>query len=132
MRRASTGPWRRVDRGDQDIARLFAPLGALSHEVATVAYLDGRRALLGMRHMVGATDWLELPIRDIIRDALALDARKLVMAHNHPSGIAEPSRADLAFTRRLVLCVEALDMRLIDHFVIAGDRMTSLRESGFL
>lgn len=112
--------------------RLFVPLGRLPHEVAAVAYLDARRRPLGLRHMTGARDWLELPIRDIVRDALALDARKLVLAHNHPSGDARPSAADLAFTRRLALCVEAIDVRLLDHLVVAGDRITSLRADGYL
>lgn len=111
---------------------LFAPLGRLGHEVAAVAYVDARRGLLGLRHLAGARNWCQLPIRLVARDALAFEARGVILAHNHPSGHAEASAADLAFTRRLALCLEALDVHLLDHLVVAGDRMTSLRAEGFL
>ncbi len=118
---------------DDDAAdRLFAPLGRLAQEMAAVAYLDGRRGLLGLRYLAGATDWLRLPIRLVARDALAFEARGVVLAHNHPSGHAEASPADLAFTRRLALCLDALEICLLDHLIIAGGRITSLREDGYL
>ena len=117
---------------DLAAGRLFLPLGRLASEVAAIAYLDAAHGLLGMRHVVGARSWLHFPIRSIVRDALSLDARGVVMAHNHPSGHAEPSAADLAFTRRLALCLEAIDIHLLDHLVIAGGNMTSLRADGVL
>lgn len=108
------------------------PLGRLASEVAAVAYLDTENRLIGMRHVMGARSWLHFPIRSIVRDALSLDAWGVVMAHNHPSGHAEPSAADLSFTRRLALCLDAMDIHLLDHLVIAADRMTSLRAEGVL
>ena len=80
---------------DLAAGRLFLPLGRLASEVAAIAYLDAAHGLLGMRHVVGARSWLHFPIRSIVRDALSLDARGVVMAHNRPSGHAEPSTADL-------------------------------------
>jgi DNA repair protein RadC len=117
---------------DLAAGRLFMPLGRLASEVAAVAYLDTENRLIGMRHVMGARSWLHFPIRSIVRDALSLDAWGVVMAHNHPSGHAEPSAADLSFTRRLALCLDAMDIHLLDHLVIAADRMTSLRAEGVL
>ena len=111
---------------------LFAGIAAATDEVAAIAYLAGDRRLLGMRHIRGSRDWVAVSPRTLATDALALDARGIIMAHNHPSGDATPSARDLAQMRCLARALEALDIRLIDSLVLAGDETTSLRSLGLL
>ena len=109
---------------------LFAGLRDAVRETVAVAYLDPNRRLLGMRHVVGGRDHVVVSIRRIAADALAFDARGVVMAHNHPSGDATPSDRDLAFTCALAAALRTLEVVLVDHLVIAGERVTSLRAMG--
>lgn len=109
---------------------LFAGLGGADVEMVAVAYLDPNRRLLGMRHVAGGRDQVAVSIRRIAADALAFDAVGVVMAHNHPSGDATPSARDLAFTRALAAGLRTLEVVLLDHLVIAGGRVTSLRAMG--
>ncbi len=112
---------------------LFRPLAGLPRETVAFAYLGDDERLLGIRHLApGAADWARVPMREMARDAIAFDASAVVMAHNHPSGDATPSAQDLTVTRRIVLALEALGLRLSDHLVLAGDRFTSLRALGIL
>lgn len=83
-----------------------------------------------MRHVAGGRSYVVIPIRRIAADALAFDACGVVMAHNHPSGDATPSVRDLAFTRTLAAALRTLEVVLLDHLVLAGDRVTSLRAMG--
>lgn len=83
-----------------------------------------------MRHVVGGRDHVAIAIRTIAADALAFDAYGAIMAHNHPSGDATPSERDLAFTRALAAGLRTLEVVLLDHLVIAGDEVTSLRAMG--
>lgn len=109
---------------------LFVRLGGAGVEMVAVAYLDPNRRLLGMRHVAGGRDQVAVSIRRIAADALAFDAVGVVMAHNHPSGDTTPSARDLAFTRALAAGLRTLEVVLLDHLVIAGERVTSLRAMG--
>ena len=114
-----------------DAARaLFAGLRDATVETVAVAYLDPNRRLLGMRHVVGGKDYVAISIRTVAADALGFGAIAVVMAHNHPSGDATPSARDVAFTRALAAGLRTLEMVLLDHLVIAGDEVTSLRGMG--
>ena len=97
-----------------------------------IAYLDPNRCILAMRHVVGERGQLRVSIRGLVADALAFDAAAVVIAHTHPSGDAQPSERDLAFTRALARGLAAVEVRLVDHLVIAGEAVTSLRASGAL
>jgi DNA repair protein RadC len=109
---------------------LFAGLRDATIETVAVAYLDPNRTLLGMRHVVGGRDQVAISIRTVAADALAFGAVGVVIAHNHPSGDATPSARDVAFTRALAAGLRTLDVALLDHLVIAGERVTSLRATG--
>ena len=85
-----------------------------------------------MRHVVGGRDHVAISIRTVAADALAFDAVGVVIAHNHPSGDATPSARDLAFTRTLAAGLRTVEVVLLDHLVIAGERMTSLRAMGLV
>jgi DNA repair protein RadC len=114
-------------------AALFAPLADEATEVVAFAYLDADRRLLGMRHVRSAsTTRLDLRVRAVAADAIAFDAVAVVMAHNHPSGDPTPSSADKEATRLLARGLAALEVRLVDHLVVATGGITSFRALGLL
>lgn len=113
--------------------RLGKTLAVAKHEVAAFAYLSRAGTLLGT-HTIGSSlpDLVELPIRRIVRQAILLDADALVMAHNHPSGIARPSRTDIDTTRRLSRALAMFDVLLVDHWIVTADTRVSLRALGLM
>jgi DNA repair protein RadC len=112
---------------------LFAALAGEAHEVLAFAYLGGDRRVLGMRHARSAcVDRMAVPIRMVAVDALAFGAAAVVMAHNHPSGDPTPSPADREATRLLARALETLEVRLLDHLVLAARGVTSFRALGLL
>jgi len=70
--------------------------------------------------------------REIVKRALQLNAAALIFAHNHPSGIAEPSQADHAITRKLIDALKLVDIRVLDHFIVGGTACYSFAEHGLL
>ena len=119
---------------DADWARqLFASLASEPREVVAFAYFDPDWRYLGTRHCGpdGGTT-ATVPIREVARDVLSLDARLVLMAHNHPSGDHRPSTDDLAVTARLSRTLDAIGVRLVDHLIIGRNGCTSLRDEGHL
>ena len=127
----NTSEERRINRLSAAHA-LFARLGHATEEFAAAAYLAHDRRVLGTRLIRGGRDWVSVPARTLTIDALAFGAGGVVVAHNHPSGDVRPSVYDLAHARRVARALGAVDIRLVDHIVIAGDRVTSLRALGVL
>ena len=120
-------------RDAAEACALFAALAEARVEHCGFAYLDPEWRLLGTRETAsGHVDGVRVPLRDVVRDVLDLDATAVVMVHNHPAGDPTPSAADRAVTRRLLAALEALDVRLVDHVVLAGSRRASMREMGLL
>lgn len=70
--------------------------------------------------------------REVVKRALSLNAAAVILAHNHPSGVAEPSRADEFLTQSLRSALALVDIRVLDHIVIAGSNATSFAERGLL
>ena len=68
--------------------------------------------------------------REVVREALARNAAAVMLAHNHPSGNPEPSESDLLLTRSLVQALALVDIRILDHFVVAGHQVHSFAEHG--
>ncbi|RVT94139.1 DNA repair protein [Sphingomonas crocodyli] len=114
--------------------RLFdADAAHEASESVQIFHLDSDRHLLGRSIVAGGDEGaVDLPIRRIIGEALELGSSMLVIAHNHPSGDPAPSRADQLATRKLADIARALDIRLLDHMIVAGDRSYSFAESGLL
>ena len=110
----------------------FAPLADRSREACAILYLDAERRLVGSRHVAGSIDTVPLAVRTVAADALAFGAQSAVIAHNHPSGDAEPSAGDLAFTRALARGLDALNVTLRDHVILTRSTATSLRARGVL
>lgn len=103
-------------------ARLFASLQAEEQEVFCAAFLKANNALIGVREIFRGT-LLEVVAqpREILREALKLNAAKFLVAHNHVSGEILPSDADVRFTMRLRWAAEAVGIELVDHLILAPD-----------
>lgn len=112
---------------------LRARLGALSHEVFAVVHLDAQHCVLDYVEMFrGTVSQTSVYPREVVKDALARNSAALVLVHNHPSGAAEPSRADEALTQMLKTALALVDVRVIDHLIVAGPTVLSFAERGLL
>ena len=110
---------------------LLAQLKRERREVFAVLYLDNQHRLLLFEPLFyGTIDAAAVYPREIVRRALEVNAAALIVAHNHPSGIAEPSEADRHITRRIQQALALVDIRLLDHCVIGGAEVISLAERG--
>ena len=115
----------------RDWLRLYC--ADLGHEVFIVLYLNGRHALIdAVEQFRGTLTQTSVYPREVVRSALTLNAAAVVLAHNHPSGSAEPSRADEFLTQSLKSALSLVDVRILDHFVVAGDQLLSFAERGLL
>jgi len=118
-----------------DITRLFlqAELDGEPHEVFCAMFLDTRHRVIKFERMfTGTIDGATVYPRVVAAKALECNAAALIVAHNHPSGISEPSLADQAITRRLKDALALLDIRLLDHFVIGSGEPTSMASRGLM
>lgn len=114
-------------------ALLAAKYSTLPHELFAVLFLDTRHRLIELREMFrGTIDGASVPPREVVRDALAVGAAAVILVHNHPSGVAEPSRADELITHRLRDALALVDIRVLDHFIVAGGEVVSLAARGVL
>jgi DNA repair protein RadC len=103
------------------------------YEVFLVLFLDAQNRLIEAEEMFrGTVTQTSVYPREVVRDALRLNASGVILAHNHPSGVAEPSRADEALTQTLKAALSLIDVRVLDHFVVAGSALVSLAERGLL
>ena len=103
------------------------------HEVFCVLFLDTRHRLIAFEELFfGTIDSAHVHPRVVVERTLQLGAAALILAHNHPSGVAEPSQADLAITRRLRDALGLIDVRLLDHIVIGDTGIVSMAERGLI
>jgi DNA repair protein RadC len=108
-------------------------LGNLAHEEFAVLFLDSQHRLLEMKTMFrGTLNQTSVYPREVVKEALALNAGAVVLAHNHPSGTAEPSRADEFLTNTLKSALHLIDVRVLDHLVVGGGNVLSFAERGLL
>lgn len=111
---------------------LSAQLASYPHEVFACLFLDNRNRVISFEKMFyGTIDGASVYPREVVRMALKKNAAAVIFAHNHPSGVAEPSRADEQITQRLKEALALVDIRVLDHFVI-GDEVVSFAERGLL
>lgn len=129
----------RMQRGasfkDPDVARSFFrdKLNSLEREVFVAAVLDARHRLIKYIELFhGTIDGAEVHPREVVRQAILHNAAAIIVAHNHPSGDAEPSIADRTVTTRLKQSLALVDVRLLDHIVVGGSQTLSLAERGWL
>ncbi|MFB0990241.1 MAG: DNA repair protein RadC, partial [Porticoccaceae bacterium] len=100
-------------------------------EVFSVLLLDSRNQLLGYHELFhGTIDVTSVHPREVVKLALQKNAAAVIIAHNHPSGVSEPSNADVAITHRLKAALALVDIRLLDHFIVGRGDITSLANQG--
>jgi DNA repair protein RadC len=96
-------------------------LGSRSHEVFAVLFLDSQHRLIALEELFrGTLTQTSVYPREVVVRALALNAASVVLAHNHPSGSATPSRADEVLTQTIKAALALIDVRVLDHFVVTG------------
>lgn len=114
-------------------AYLASRLRHLPHEVFTCLFLDNRHAVIVTEELFrGTIDGASVYPREVVRQALAHNAAAVIFAHNHPSGVAEPSSADIRITERLKAALALIDVRVLDHMVVGDGEVVSLAERGLL
>lgn len=108
-------------------------LAPLPYEAFMGLFLDSQNRLLAARELFrGTLSQTSVYPREVVKAALAENAAGVIFAHNHPSGVAEPSRADELLTSSLKQALALVDIRTLDHFVVAGSRVVSFAERGLL
>lgn len=112
---------------------LCLQLAALDHEVFAAMFLDARQRLLRFEVLFrGTLTHTAVHPREVVKRALALNAGAVVLAHNHPSGAAEPSRADELITQALRQALQLVDVKVIDHVIVGRAGTVSFAERGLL
>jgi len=118
---------------DDTCAYLTALLRDRPHEVFGCLFLDNRHRVLGFEELFhGTINGASVHPRVIVKQSLANNAAAVILAHNHPSGVAEASQADIAITRRLVDSLALVDIRVLDHLIIGDGETVSFASQGLL
>src|SRR5690606_19784573 len=112
---------------------LSARLRHHQREVFAVLFLDTQHRLITYAELFhGTIDSASVYPREVVKEALARNAAAIILAHNHPSGVAEPSQADRRITERIQAALELVDIRVLDHMVVGDSEVVSFAERGFL
>jgi DNA repair protein RadC len=115
----------------RDYLRLL--LADRPHEVFAVVFLDAQnRVMVTLEMFRGTLTQTSVYPREVLIEALARNAASVILCHNHPSGVAEPSRADQALTQTLKSALALVDVRVLDHFIVTRSGITSFAERGLL
>ncbi len=125
------GPVLSQPRAARDYLRMR--LRDLPHEVFAVVYLDNRHRAIKFEELFrGTIDGASVHPREVVKEALAVNAAAVILTHNHPSGMAEPSQADELITRRLKEALGLVDIRVLDHLIVGDGVCESFAERGLL
>jgi DNA repair protein RadC len=112
---------------------LIRRLRDMPHELFCCLHLDNRHRLIAFDELFrGTIDGASVHPREVVKQALARNAAAVILAHNHPSGVAEPSQADELVTRRLREALQLVDIRVLDHMIVADNGCLSFAERGLL
>ncbi|MBF2759960.1 MAG: DNA repair protein RadC [Ectothiorhodospiraceae bacterium AqS1] len=112
---------------------LHARLRSRPHEVFACLFMDNRHRMIAYEEMFrGTINGTSVHPREIVKRALELNAAALIVAHNHPSGVAEPSETDRGMTRKLAASLALVDLRLLDHIVVGDGDVVSFSQRGLL
>lgn len=112
---------------------LSLQLAEREREVFAVLYLDNRHRLIAYEELFyGTIDGAAVHPRELVKAALKHNASAVIVAHNHPSGIPEPSQADKHLTQRLREALALVDLRILDHIVVGGSDTVSFAERGLI
>jgi len=112
---------------------LTLKLRAYPYEVFACLYLDNRHRLISFEELFrGTIDSAQVHAREVVRTALKHNAAAVILSHNHPSGVAEPSQSDINLTQELKKALRLVDVRVLDHLIIGSGDAISLAERGLL
>jgi DNA repair protein RadC len=112
------------------LAYRLRPIG---HELFACLFLDNRHRLIEYSELFrGTIDGASVHPREVVKEALRLNAAAVIFAHNHPSGVAEPSQSDIRITQRLKDALALIDVRVLDHLIVGEGVTVSLAERGLL
>jgi DNA repair protein RadC len=112
---------------------LSAQLRHQAREVFAIIFLDNQHRLLAYDELFyGTIDGASVYPREVVKQALARNAAAVILAHNHPSGVAEPSQADQRITERLKAALELVEIRVLDHMIVGDSEVISFAERGLL
>ncbi len=118
-------------RAVRDLLKLR--LAGLPHEVFVCLQLDAQHRVIAFEELFrGTLTQTSVYPREVVKAALRANAAAVIFAHNHPSGVAEPSHADEILTRSLKAALALVDVQVLDHFIVAGTRTMSFAERGLL
>ena len=126
---------RRTSLSSPRMARDFLAMrySLTEHELFVVLFLDNRHRLIECSEMFrGTIDGASVHPREVVKAALQKNAAAVILVHNHPSGVAEPSQADEIITSRLREALALVDIRVVDHLIVAGGATVSLAERGLV
>ncbi|WP_410750177.1 RadC family protein [Citrobacter sp. U14242] len=112
---------------------LQSQLSQEEREIFLVIFMDSQhRVIKHSKLFSGTLSHVEVHPREIVREAIKMNASAVILAHNHPSGCAEPSKADKLITERVVKCCQFMDIRVLDHLIIGRGEYVSLAERGWI
>ena len=112
---------------------LGAKLAGFEHEVFAVLFLDAQLNLIEYAEMFrGTISSASVHPREVVKEALRVNAAAVILSHNHPSGNPEPSAADQSMTQQLRAALKLVDVQVVDHVIVAGSRTASFAERGML
>mgnify|MGYP000563098982 CR=1 FL=1 len=124
---------RKITHPTQAFEYLQVLLQDVEHEVFSALFLDAQHRVIRFEALFrGTIDGAAVYPREVVRQALEDNAAAVIFAHNHPSGVAEPSQADISLTRRLKEALGLVDIRVLDHMVIGHGEVISLAERGLM
>jgi len=112
---------------------LILKLAPKEHEIFAALWLDAQHRVLACEELFrGTLTQTSVYPREVVKGALRCNAAAVIFAHNHPSGVAEPSRADELLTQSLKTALALVDVKVLDHFIVGGAVVMSFAESGLL
>ena len=127
---------RRFDtiQGTEQAARYIkAKLALREHEVFACIFLDNRHRIIEYQELFrGTINGASVHPREVVKAVLAVNAAAVILVHNHPSGVAEPSQADLSITNRLKSALDLVDAKVLDHLIVGVESITSFAERGLI
>jgi DNA repair protein RadC len=130
---AKLSPGKQISSPTDSQNFLLARLRDRPHEVFCCLFLDNRHRVLAFDELFrGTIDNTTVYPREVVKQALQRNAAAVILAHNHPSGVAEPSEADRLITRRINDALDLVDVRLLDHFIVGDGTCVSLANRGLL
>lgn len=123
----------KIDNIQKTKTFLEAQLRDKDHEVFSAMFLDSQHQLIMYKELFqGSLDSASVYPREVVKEAINLGAGAIIFAHNHPSGVAEPSEADVYITQKLVKALGLIDIRVLDHFIVGSERSMSFAQRGII